>query len=121
MIRRTTLLASAAALVALPALAADPDLIVFDWAGFESEGLLKSYIEKNGQMPTYALYGDDDEAFQKVASGFKSDVTHPCSQMVSKYRDAGLIEPWDVSRIPEYDNIAPRFKDSRIFNDDQGV
>ncbi|EKX58593.1 ABC polyamine transporter, periplasmic substrate-binding protein [Rhodobacter sp. AKP1] len=121
MIRRTTLLASAAALVALPALAADPDLIVFDWAGFESEGLMKSYIEKNGQMPTYALYGDDDEAFQKVASGFKSDVTHPCSQMVSKYRDAGLIEPWDVSRIPEYDNIAPRFKDSRIFNDDQGV
>jgi spermidine/putrescine transport system substrate-binding protein len=56
-----------------------------------------------------------------VASGFKADVAHPCSQMVSKYRDAGLIEPWDVSRIPEFANIAPRFLDSSIFKDDTGV
>lgn len=121
MIRRTSLLVSVAAVLAQPALAADPNLIVFDWAGFESEGLMKSYIEKHGQMPTYAFYGDDDEAFQKVASGFKADLAHPCSQMVSKYRDAGLIEPWDVSRIPEYENISERFKDSEIFSDDQGV
>ena len=58
-------------------------------------------------MPTYAFFGDDDEAFQKVSSGFKADVAHPCSQMVSKYRDAGLIEPWDVSRIPEFAEHRP--------------
>jgi spermidine/putrescine transport system substrate-binding protein len=78
-------------------------------------------VAKHGAMPTYAFYGDDDEAFQKVASGFKADVAHPCSQMVSRYRDAGLIEPWDVSRIPEFANIAPRFLDSSIFRDDTGV
>ncbi|WP_096786462.1 extracellular solute-binding protein [Rhodobacter sp. CZR27] len=121
MIRRTSLLASVAAAMALPALAADPELIAFDWAGFENEGLMAEYVKKHGEMPTYAFYGDDDEAFQKVSSGFKADVAHPCSQMVSKYRDAGLIEPWDVSRIPEYANISQRFKDSKIFSDDQGV
>ncbi|SNX69330.1 spermidine/putrescine-binding protein [Cereibacter ovatus] len=121
MIRRISLLASLAAAVALPAAAADPDLIVFDWASFESESLVSDYVAKHGQMPTYALYGDDDEAFQKVASGFKADVAHPCSQMVSKYRDADLIEPWDVSRIPEYANLPQRFKESKIFSDDQGV
>lgn len=121
MIRRTSLLASAAFAVTLPAFAADSDLIVFDWAGFEDKNLLADYIAKHNDTPTYAFYGDDDEAFQKVSSGFKADVAHPCSQMVSKYRDAGLIEPWDVSKIPEYANIAPRFTDSEIFKDDTGV
>lgn len=101
--------------------AGDPDLIVLDWAGFENQALIENYVAKYGQMPTYSLFGDDDEAFQKVSNGFKADVAHPCSQMVSKYRDAGLIEPWDVSRIPEYANIAPRFKDSKIFSDETGV
>jgi spermidine/putrescine transport system substrate-binding protein len=78
-------------------------------------------VAKHGQMPTYAFFGDDDEAFQKVSSGFKADVAHPCSQMVSKYREAGLIEPWDVSRIPEFANIAPRFLDSTTFKDETGV
>lgn len=119
--RTTRLLAGAAAVIALPVHAADPQLIVFDWAGFEDQSLIEPYVAQHGQMPTYAFFGDDDEAFQKVSSGFKADVAHPCSQMVSKYRDAGLIEPWDVSRIPEFANIAPRFMDSDIFKDETGV
>lgn len=122
MTARHCLLATASALAfALPALAADPDLIVFDWAGFEDEALIADYIGAHGTLPTYAFYGDDDEAFQKVASGFRADVVHPCSQMVSKYRDAGLIEPWDISRIPEFGNIEARFLQSSIFKDDTGV
>ena len=123
MTRLSRLLAGAAlaGALAVPALAADQDLIVFDWAGFENQALIEDYVAKYGQMPTYAFFGDDDEAFQKVSSGFKADVAHPCSQMVQKYRDAGLIEPWDVSRIPEFANIAPRFLDSSIFKDDTGV
>ena len=121
MTRQTTLLATAAMALALPAFAADSELVVFDWAGFENQALIEGYVAKHGAMPTYAFFGDDDEAFQKVASGFKADVAHPCSQMVSRYRDAGLIEPWDVSRIPEFANIAPRFLDSSIFRDDTGV
>ncbi|MDP4034580.1 MAG: extracellular solute-binding protein [Pseudorhodobacter sp.] len=118
---RKILLASVALAFAAPVFAADPELIVFDWAGFEDPALIANYVAKHGQMPTYALFGDDDEAFQKVASGFKADVAHPCSQMVSKYRDAGLIEPWDVSRIPNFGEIAPRFLNSSIFKDDTGV
>ncbi|HMO06464.1 MAG TPA: extracellular solute-binding protein [Paracoccaceae bacterium] len=121
-IRRHLMASAALALgLVLPAHAADPELIVFDWAGFEEQSLIEGYVEKHGQMPTYALFADDDEAFQKIASGFRADVVHPCSQMVSKYRDAGLIEPWDVSRIPEWPNIADRFKDSEVFVDGETV
>ncbi|KGJ05137.1 spermidine/putrescine transport system substrate-binding protein [Paracoccus halophilus] len=105
----------------LPARAADPELTVFDWAGFEEPAIWQGYVDKHGDAPTFALYGDDDEAFQKLASGFKADIAHPCSQMVSKYRDSGLIEPWDVSKIPAFETIAPQFLDSEVFRDDQGV
>lgn len=101
--------------------AGDPELTVFDWSGFENQALIEPYVAKYGQMPTYSIFGDDDEAFQKLSSGFKADVAHPCSQMIQKYRDAGLIEPWDVSRIPNFKEIDPRFLNSKIFKDDKGV
>ena len=101
--------------------ASDKDLTVFDWSSFELPDLLASYVAKNGDMPTYSIFADDDEAFQKLSSGFKADVAHPCSQMIQKYRDAGLIEPWDTSKITAFKDIDPRFLNSKIFADDSGV
>ncbi|RNF33461.1 ABC transporter substrate-binding protein [Paracoccus methylarcula] len=114
----TTVLVST---LAAPAFAADSELTVFDWAGFEEPSIFQAYIDKHGDGPTYAFFGDDDEAFQKIASGFQADTVHPCSQMVSKYRDAGLIEPWDTSKIPNFDKLDPEFLDSEIFKDGEGV
>ncbi|WP_309666893.1 extracellular solute-binding protein [Tabrizicola sp.] len=116
-------LIGAASLLALAttARAADPELLVFDWAGWEVPGLFAGYAEKHGTGPTYSFFADDDEAFQKVSSGFTADVVHPCSQMVPKYRAAGLIEPWDTSRIPEFKNLAPRMLASTDFVDAEGV
>lgn len=101
--------------------AADSDLLVFDWAGWEIDGLNTEYVAKHGQKPTYTFFGDDDEAFQKVSSGFKADVVHPCVSSVSRYREAGLIEPWDTSRMPEFANIEKRFLDSDVVQDAEGL
>lgn len=121
--KKTTLLMAgiAALTLSLPARAGDSGLLVFDWAGFEVPGLFQTFQEKYGDGPSYSFYGDDDEAYQKLASGFKADVAHPCSQMVSKYRDAGLIEPWDVSKIPAFADLDPKYLNSPIFKDDGGV
>lgn len=118
---RHTLMASVFGLAALPAFAADPEFTIFDWSGWENADLMADYSAKNNVMPTYSFFADDDEAFQKVSSGFRVDVVHPCSQMVPKYREAGLIEPWDVSKIPEFANIKPAFLDSPSFKDAEGV
>ena len=114
-------LISAASVLAfsVAAHAADPDLTVLDWAGWEIDGMLQPYVDKNGQKPTYVFFADDDEAFQKMSSGFKADVVHPCAAAVPRYVDAGLIEPWDVSKIPEFANIPARM--SAPFTNDQGV
>ena len=91
--------------LAAPALAADEGLIVFDWSGYEDEGFFQDYIAKHGQSPTFAFFGEEEEAFQKLRSGFKADVSHPCSQSVSKWLEAGLIEPIDTSRVDRWDEL----------------
>ena len=110
-----------AASVTSPVRAEDPDLVVLDWAGLDIDGVLSQYVEKNGGKPTYAFFGSDDEAFQKLSSGFAADVVEPCSQMVQKYRDAGLIVPWDAAKIPDLKNIDPKFMNSKVFKDDKGI
>ncbi|MGR3492233.1 MAG: extracellular solute-binding protein [Shimia sp.] len=113
--------ASALALIATAATAEDPELLVFDWSGFEEEGFYVAYQEKHGMAPSYAFFGEEEEAFQKLRSGFKADVAHPCSQSVDKWRQAGLIEPWDISQIPSYEAVEASYKDNPIFADDEGV
>ena len=69
------------------------------------------------KLATFAFFGDEEEAFQKLRTGFKADVAHPCSQSVVKWRDAGLLKPLDTSRIPEWDNILPGIKATRVIAD----
>lgn len=96
--------ALAAALV-LPAAAMADDLIILDWSGYEDPGFFGAYIEAYGGSPEYSFFGEEEEAFQKLRSGFKVDTAHPCSQSVSKWRQAGLIEPIDTSRIPRWADV----------------
>ena len=71
--------------------AADKDLVIFDWAGYEDENFYLSYIDKHGDKPTYSFFSDEEEAFNKIRAGFKADMAHPCSQSVIKWREAGMI------------------------------
>ncbi|MDI7863154.1 extracellular solute-binding protein [Rhizobiaceae bacterium n13] len=97
------------ATVALPA-AAGEGLTVFDWSGYEDPAFYPAYVEKHESEPSFTFFGDEEEAFQKLRSGFRADVAHPCSQSVVKWRDAGLLEPLDVSRLKNWDSTMPGFK-----------
>lgn len=104
--KKITLFATAlVAAVATQALAADEELIVLDWSGYEDPGFIGAYIEKHGEPPSYSFFGEEEEAFQKLRSGFKADTAHPCSQSIEKWRLAGLIEPIDTSRLPRWDEV----------------
>lgn len=99
------------ALAAGAAVAADAELTVFDWAGYEDPGFHEAYTAKHNDSPTFAFFGDEEEAFQKLRAGFKADLAHPCSQSVVKWREAGLLKPLDTSRIPTWDDLNPGLRD----------
>src|SRR3546814_550822 len=84
---------------------------LFDWAGYEDPAFHQSYADKNGDSPTFAFFGDEEEAFQKLRAGFKADLAHPCSQSVLKWREAGLLKPLDTSRIAAWDKLNPGLRD----------
>jgi spermidine/putrescine transport system substrate-binding protein len=104
-LKKILLTTTAAALVSSAALAADDGLVVFDWSGYEDEGFFQKYVAQHGGSPTFAFFGNEDEAFAKLRAGFKADVSHPCSQSVSKWHEQGLLEPLDTSRIDLWSDV----------------
>lgn len=117
MTRTARLFGSAAVAVALlapAARAADPELLVYDYAGFEDPIFHSTYVEKNGDSPTFTFFGDEEEALQKVLSGFRADVAHICAGSVQKWLDSGVLEPWDTSRIEDYADLDRNLTGSQV-------
>ena len=103
--------ATAAWILGGSAQAADPELVVFDWSGYEDPEFYKGFTEANGAAPTFAFFGDEEEAFQKLRAGFQADLAHPCSQSVSRWKDAGLIKPMDAKRLDNFGDLNPGLRD----------
>ncbi len=95
--------------------AADGELTVFDWGGYEDPGFFPAYIEKYGDSPSFVFFGDEEEAFQKLRSGFRADVAHPCSQSVPKWIESGLAAPLDITRIPRWEDVNPSMREIQAF------
>ncbi|MDE0307715.1 MAG: extracellular solute-binding protein [Albidovulum sp.] len=97
--------------------AADDGLVVLDWSAYDDENFFLGYIEKHGDMPVFSMFGEEEEAFQKLRAGFKADLTHPCSQSVPKWREAGVIEPFDPSRIERWDDLNEIMREAFKYED----
>ena len=109
---------AAAGLVAvtLPLLsrrAAAADLTVFTWEGYNLPMFYEAYLAQHGADPEFAIFGEEEEAFQKLRAGFRADLAHPCTQSVRRWKDAGLVKPIDTARIEQWERIFPRFLDIR--------
>jgi spermidine/putrescine transport system substrate-binding protein len=89
--------------LALPAFA--QDLLVFDYSGFENPDYHQPFIDQHGASPEFVFFGDEDEAFQRLLAGFRSDVTHICAGSVPRWQVSGIIEPWDRARVAAYETL----------------
>ena len=105
----TTSLATALATFAAPALAEGP-LTYFTWSGYELPEFHQSYLTQHPEGPEISLFGDDDDAFTKVKAGFHPDLAHPCYDKIARWNAAGLLEPIDTTRIKNWENIFPVFR-----------
>lgn len=115
----TTLLGAVSLSALASAVAAqDADLLVFDYSGFEDPAFHDDYVTKHGSGPTFAFFGDEDEAFQKIRAGFAADVTHICAGSVAKWTESGIIEPWDITRIPAYGDLDSNLTGTDIGGDE---
>jgi spermidine/putrescine transport system substrate-binding protein len=95
----------------------DGKLSILEWGGYEAGG---TKAQKSGMYAgtdytkefgaddlTYTYIVNDDQSLQKAANSGPFDVMHPCGQMVPMYKDQGLIQPWDTSLLPSFENLNP--------------
>ena len=83
----------------------------FTWAGYEVPEMHQPYIRKYGESPNFAVWGDEEEALTKMRSGFKPDMTMPCSYKVTPWHDAGLLAPMDFSRLSNWPDVLEPLRD----------
>jgi spermidine/putrescine transport system substrate-binding protein len=105
MTKTHALLAGASMFAIAASASAAQDLLVFDYSGFEDPAFHQAYIDQHGASPEFAFFGDEDEALQKLLSGFRTDVSHVCAGSVSKWVESGILEPWDTTKITEFNNL----------------
>jgi len=82
-------------------------LLVFEWAGYEDPMFYPEYLAGH-EAPSYAFFGGEEEALQKLLAGFEADITHPCTANINRWREAGVIRPIDTARIARWPEIIPK-------------
>ena len=90
-------------LVTRRALAAE-EASYFTWAGYDLPEFHQSYIDKYGVPPTMGFFGSVNEAMQKIRAGYRTDVSHPCSDNVTLWSEAGIIAPIDTGRLKHWND-----------------
>jgi spermidine/putrescine transport system substrate-binding protein len=93
-----------------PARADDINLTVFTWSEYDGDAYHQKFIDKHGGSPKFSIFGESEEALQKLLGGFHADVVHPCTADIGRWKDAGVIKPLDVSRLEQWENVFPSLK-----------
>lgn len=93
--------------------AAAVNLSYYTWSGYDLPEFHQSFVDKYGASPEYSIFGEEEEGLQKLRSGFTADVAHPCTSNVRRWRDAGVLKPIDASRLEQWENVFPSFKEIR--------
>ncbi len=96
--------------VARRAAAASGEIEYFTWASYEDPMFHQAFVEKYGHPVANSIFGEEEEALQKIRSGYTPDVAHPCSYSVMRWHDAGILKPVDASRLLHYGDIFPQLK-----------
>ncbi|MFK7875151.1 MAG: PotD/PotF family extracellular solute-binding protein [Paracoccaceae bacterium] len=116
--------ASAVMGTALPGLLANPAraashigdrVVLATWPNYHDQANFDMFTEKTGAFLQVNVFGSNEEMLAKLQAGGSGwDVYVPTNYTITTYVEEGLIEPLDVSKLPNYDASAfdPRFADA---------
>ena len=85
----------------------DVNLSILEWSGYQDAKYHTEYNAKYGGQPAVALFAEEKDAMQRMRTGYQVDLVHLCVNSLDEARDAGLIKPLDISRIPRWGDISP--------------
>ena len=108
--RRAVLKAGAAAgatTLAAPALvteafASSGEVNLLDWSDYWPAEMLKGFTAETGIKVNYTGYGSNEELINKMkaSQGTGADLIGPTNNRNLQWEPLGLLQPWDLSRVP---------------------
>ncbi|HSN65400.1 MAG TPA: spermidine/putrescine ABC transporter substrate-binding protein, partial [Fusibacter sp.] len=86
-------------------------LNVYNWGDYIDEDIFDTFEEETGIEINYETFATNEEMYTKIKKGgTQYDIAIPSDYMIEKMIKEDLVEPIDLSKIPNYSNIDSRFK-----------
>jgi putrescine transport system substrate-binding protein len=102
------ILTAAAGLAALPALAQEGELHVYNWSDYIAEDTVAKFEEATGIEVVYDVYDSNETLEAKLLAGNAGyDVVVPTSNYLQRQIAAGVYMPLDKSKLPNLKNMDP--------------
>ena len=91
---------------------AEPKTLNFyNWTDYIADDTIPNFQKETGIKVTYDNYSSNDELFAKMSAGSTGyDIIVPTDATLVKMKHANLVEPLDLSLIPNVKNLDPRFR-----------
>jgi len=90
-------------------------VVLATWPNYHDQANFDMFTEKTGAFMQVNVFGSNEEMLAKLQAGGSGwDVYVPTNYTITTYVEEGLIEPLDVSKLPNYDPAAfeARFSDA---------
>jgi len=103
----------ALALAASPAPSQAKELRILAWEGYADPDWVKEFEAQTGADVNVVFIGTDDEIWAKIkgSEGKDFDLFAVNTAQLQRYLDLGLVEPYDLSKVPNQKETLPRFQD----------
>lgn len=86
------------------------ELHVYNWSNYIGSKTIAEFERKYSAKVVYDNYASNDELYAKLKAGASGyDVIVPTDYMVETMIGEGLVQPIDMSKIPNFKNISKRF------------
>jgi spermidine/putrescine transport system substrate-binding protein len=87
------------------------ELNLYGWSEYIPEALIKGFEQEYGVQVHYDAYSSNEEMVAKLQAGASGyDVIIPSDYMVTILAKQNLIQPLDLSQIPNIANVDPQFR-----------
>jgi spermidine/putrescine transport system substrate-binding protein len=87
-------------------------LNLYNWSDYVAKSTIPGFKERTGIQVTQDFYSSNEELLAKLqAGGTGYDVIVPSDYMVAIMIKSDIIQPLDMSKIPNFKNIGENFKD----------
>ena len=85
----------------------------YNWDTYIGPDTLENFTKETGIEVKYDLYADNDELFAKLRNGNPGyDLIVPSNDYTERMIKADMLEPLDMSKIPNAKNVDPIFMDA---------